>query len=69
VQKHELYDITKYLNVQLTDRSVRYINLLPRFREVEDGKFLFFDNSHPTELGHKIIAEEILKVLISDDLL
>ncbi|MFC2140514.1 SGNH/GDSL hydrolase family protein [Candidatus Auribacterota bacterium] len=44
-------------------QDVYYLNLIKAFNNVPDKFLLFYDVVHPTEYGHKIIAEEIYRKL------
>ncbi len=69
VDKNPRYDITRSLSIRTTGKNVKYINLLPAFKKFRRQKALFFDNSHPTEEGHDIIAREIFKTLTEERLI
>jgi lysophospholipase L1-like esterase len=68
-QKLQRYDVTENLSLKLTGKNIKYINVLSAFKKVKDQQILFFDNSHPTELGHEIMAEEIFRTLVEERLI
>ncbi len=68
-QKIRNYDLTECLNLKITGKNIKYLNPLPAFSRFKNQKLLFFDNSHPTALGHSIIAEEIFKTLTEENLI
>ncbi|MCP4704574.1 MAG: SGNH/GDSL hydrolase family protein, partial [candidate division Zixibacteria bacterium] len=56
-------DEYKFIINQLSEHeNVLVIDLPSVFRD-NDNEKLFIDHCHPTEMGHKIIADEIFKVL------
>lgn len=68
-QKLKNYDLSEFLNLAMTGKNIKYLNLLPAFSKFKNQKLMFFDNSHPTELGHSIIAKEIFRILVEEKLI